>query len=885
MRSRPRHRKVARLSPSLAHNPDTAGDLGTHAANLFADYHPSAKAFDELFEKQTSLEKRTPRSKWKSVLNELEAIAPADRTQLWHQADEFVRENGVTYNAFSEEGVVARPWEIDLFPVVFSEVEWLAISDGLIQRTRLLDAIVRDIYGDQKLLKSGAIPPEIVFSHPGFHRPFCDLPRPQDSSIAMCGYELARSPKGSWYVMADRFDAPAGAGYALENRLAVSRTLPHAIQRTQVQRLAPFFLTLLSRLRSLAFRNTTDPRIVILTGGPSQSTYFEDVFLARYLGLFLVEGGDLAVRDDDVFIKTVDGFLAVDVIFNRIRESDIDALEVIGGGAGGVAGIVNAVRQKRVAMTNSLGAGIAESPVWMPFLRGLCRELLGEDLILPSIATWWCGAPQELKYVLEHLDELVIKPAFEYSGGHEDIVALMSAKQRDDLIAEIKRRPADFVAQERITRSVAPSWSPHGITAGYHAFRTFVTADELQRNQRAANYEAMPGALVRVADDSAPMQLSISAGQRSKDAWVLSSEPVTHVTLLAAKSRAVSPRRNAHLVPCRIADNLFWFGRTLDTLDVDARLMRAILDRIESDRATDEIPEIPSLLRALVGSDLLEPEYAVGELAQNLPPLEEAIVGGLLSYSRPGSIRSELSELSRIASNSRDRISPDTWQAVRQIDESFVPIDTSRTPNAGECLNMLDDLLVGLAACSGMITDGMVRGAAWRFCRIGRLLGRAERTVTLIRHAWPRSNQDGAPVLDALLEVMDGRITYRSRYLADLHPRLVLDLLVFDETNPRSLAFQLTQLAKEIHRLPKSPTEVGLNASQTAILRATSELHLCDAERLVAVPAADQQRDSLETLLDRQAEYLKETSLAIVRGYLVLSRGAKQREEGVVRLS
>lgn len=868
-------------------------------------YQPPPNTYDEFRDTDGV------RPKWSLLVDSINSFSVETRSKLWERADEFVHDNGVTYNVFQGDESASRPWEMDLFPFVFSRDEWASIQRGVTQRTQLLNAIVNDIYGSQSLIRSGLVPPEIVFANPGYHRAFHDLPRSTASTIALCGYEIARSPKGRWYAMADRFDAPMGAGYVLENRLAIARTLPHVIQRAEVQRLAPFFARLRKTLRSLAFRNVDDPRVVILTAGPDKAGYFEDVFLARYLGFLLVEGGDLAVRDDDVFVKTVDGFLTVDVIMSRVPEAEIDPLEVAGFSTGGVAGLLNAVRQKRVALANAPGAGLVESPVWMPFLPGICREVLGEELILPSIATWWCGTPKEREYVLSRLDELVIKPAFDHSGGREDVPEQLSKRQRQDLVAEIRERPYMFVGQEKIVRSTAPTWERNGFGSGYHALRTFVTTKPTAEENGQPAYRVLPGALVRVAPDAGPMPLSISAGTRSKDAWVLSEGPVEPLTLMTDETRRPVPRRNAHLVPCRVADNLFWLGRTLNTVEFDCRLLRVTLDRIESDRPTAEIPEFPSLVRGLVGCDLLDNKYIAGDLIEHLSFIEPAISATIFSDQNPATVRSSISELNRITGNSRDRLSIDTWQSVRLIEESFDWSSWEQHPGASDCIDFLNELLGRLASCVGLIADGMVHGAGWRFSKIGRLIGRAERTVKFLRHAWPQDELDESTVLDTLLEVMDGRITYRSRYLADIHPLLVLDLLLFDDTNPRSLAYQLSELQIEVDLLPRSPSTVGLTDVQTAILRASSELKLVDPASFFS-SINDSERDGdvspdgvakendgdaakpadltlpierLFALLDRQEEHLKQISSALTRIYLVLSRGAKQREDGPVRLS
>ena len=862
-----------RLSSSAPLSPTTEEGL------RFAGYEPNAQTFDEL----------SRAACWDTTLQQILGISPQERAELWQRADRFVQENGVAYNAFHDRDDSVRPWQIDLFPLVISEPEWQTLSTGLQQRTRLIQAIVSDAYGEQRLLRDGLLPPELIYGNPGYERAFSHLPRPDSGDLALCGFELARDPSGHWVVMADRLDAVAGPGYALENRLAVSRTLPGAIKAAHIRRLAPFFERLQSHLKSCAFRNVEDPRIVLLSGGPSQSGYFEDVFLAQYLGYLLVEGSDLAVREDEVYVKTVDGFLPVDVIFNRLRESELDPLEVTGATGIGVTGLVNAIRMKNVSVANGPGYGLLESPIWMRFLPTLCDVLLGEALQLTTIQTWWCGLDEDRDYVLANIEGLVVKPAFEYSGGREYIVADLAADARDALVHQIQAKPTEFVAQARIQRASAPTWGSDGFGTGYLALRAFVTsnvgnAEGGDRPVPSANadepFTVMPGALVRVASKPQPLPLSIVAGTSSKDAWISSTAPIGQVSLLQHGLATPRRRRNQHLVPCRVADNLFWFGRTLEAADFSARLLRSVLARVESDRPNEEITELRALVRALSGCGLIDPGYLVDELAETLPPIDRTLTDAFGEHGPSQGVRSHVNELLRLASNSRDRISADTWQAVRRLDELFAIADQeSFIPE--DALELLDELIVGLGACSGLIDDGTVRGPGWRFYILGRRIGRAERAIEFLRNVWPPKQQINASILDSILDVMDGRITYRSRYLADLNPYLVLDLLLSDETNPRSLAFQLSRLDRNVESLPRDAAEVGLSPLERATKTAWNGLQFVDLSALVQPGRAQEFQDFLNVL----SEQVSTTANLLIRSYLVLSGSARQRDEGPIRPS
>ncbi|MGE4003651.1 MAG: circularly permuted type 2 ATP-grasp protein, partial [Planctomycetaceae bacterium] len=583
------------------------------SAQSFADYRAAEFVYDELRGGEKSV-----RPHWQRVARAFARETPAGLARRARHAERFVQENGTTYNVFGTQEGKNRPWEVDLLPLVLPQQEWQALSAGVAQRARLLSLVLADIYGPQNLLKARVLPPEIVFAHPDYHRPFCGLPVPAERRIVLSGTELARSPEGGWWVMADRTEATAGAGYALENRIVLSSTWPQLIRECQVQRLAPFFMRLQQTLAELSPRSTENPRIVLLTEGPSNPYYFEDVYLCRYLGYMLVEGGDLAVRSDRVFIKTLDGLLPVDVIFSRIREAELDPLELPGTTWHGTPGLLHAIRCGNVAIANAPGCGFVESPVLMAFLPALCRHLLGEDLLIPSIATWWCGGEEERDYVLEHLDELVIKPAFEHSGSEEIYGNALSREQLERLSADIQRRPREFVAQQWIARSSAPVWKDHAVQAGHMALRAFTVASKEQ-------FEVMPGALVRVASSLGPMQLSISAGDGSKDLWVLSSGPVENVSLLPPPDAPVELRRSSAQLPSRVADNLYWLGRHLERAEMSARLMRAVVGRMIGESEAKDAPELSALLRVLTSAGRAEWNALVDDSATPLPGIEEVL--------------------------------------------------------------------------------------------------------------------------------------------------------------------------------------------------------------------------------------------------------------------
>src|SRR5580704_12440352 len=492
---------------------------------LLEGYEPVERVYDETLAADGQV-----RPHFEPLIRSLEALGRSELTSRWENARRAIRTNGVTYNVYGDPEGTNRSWELDMVPLVISSAEWSHLERALIQRARLLNLILADVYGPQRLLRQGLLPPALLFANPAFLRPCHGIAVPRDLRLHLHGVDLARSPDGQWCVLADRTQAPSGAGYALENRIVISRSLPEPFRDCRVQRLASFFRAQRDALMSLAPQQRDQPKVVLLTPGPYNETYFEHAYLARYLGFTLVEGGDLTVRDRRVFIKTVDGLEPVDVIFRRLDDSFCDPLELSGDSSLGVAGLVEAARAGNVTIANALGSGVIETAAIMPFLPALCRHLLGAELMLPSVATWWGGQPKELQYVLQHLDQLVVKRAFPTEAREPVFGRKLSDHEKSLLAAELRARPDHFVAQEQVPLSAAPVWHRHKMEPRPVVFRTYVAAGD--------SYAVMPGGLTRVSSTHDVPIVSMQRGGGSKDTWVLSEGPVSAVTLLTPAGSA-----------------------------------------------------------------------------------------------------------------------------------------------------------------------------------------------------------------------------------------------------------------------------------------------------------------------------------------------------------
>jgi uncharacterized alpha-E superfamily protein len=605
-------------------------------------------------------------------------------------------------------------------------------------------------------------------------------------------------------VLADRTQAPSGSGYALENRTIVSDLLPELFRTSNVQRLAPFFRAQRDALSSLA--SCENPRIVLLTPGPRNETYFEHSYLAKYLGFTLVEGKDLTVRDRRVYLKTVGGLEQVDVILRRVDDDFCDPLELRGDSLLGVAGLVDAIAAGNVKVANALGSGLIESAAIMPFLPGLSRHLLGEELKLPSVATWWCGQANALDWVLKHLESIVVKPAFPALGMEPVFGSELPEAEKEKLIEKLRARPHEYVAQEQVALSTAPVWENGALSSRSVVLRTYVldTGD---------GWVAIPGGLVRVAEAHGSV-VSMQRGGHSKDAWVLWDKPVDTFSMLRPRDEPVELRRISRVVPSSVADNTFWLGRYVERAENLARILRCMLPRVR--RAEEE--EFASLLRLHSCLGLRQSKLPKTKRKQvTFPMLEKEMLSLLTDCNRSESLPSTLAELFRIGGSVRERLSADMMLLIGQLHESM---HAEADADLLEYQAMLTSCLELLSAFSGMERENIVRGSGWLFMSIGRRLERAMYLTRQLREITRPLATEDWPFLERLLEVADSSMTYRTRYYTTLQPLAALDVLMADETNPRSLDFQLDHLAELYAKLPRhSPADLRAMQNTLTSLR------------------------------------------------------------------
>ena len=824
----------------------TAAKPGILTQGCLATYVADARRYDELLDASGAV-----RSHWRGLIGQITEHDPRGTAR---RAVELTRrlivENGVTYNVYADPQGADRPWALDPLPLMVSAAEWRTIEAGLEQRARLLDAVLADLYGPQRLLAEGLVPSELPFGHPNFLWPCHDIVPKGGHWLTLYAADLARAPDGRWWLLADRTQTPSGAGYALENREIVEQVLPEPMRAVHARRIDGFFGELRDSLLEWA-DDGESPLAVILTPGPFNETYFEHAYLARQLGLVLVEGSDLTVRDDTVYLKTLAGLRRVHTILRRLDDDYCDPVELRSDSALGVAGLLGAVRAGRVTLANALGTGVLESAAWIGFLPKIAERLLGESLVLPAVATWWCGEPPALEYVLANLDDLVIKPAYPNQRFEPVFGHTLSKEERERLTLRLRARPYAYVAQEHVGLSQVPVWRSHG-ALGFNAkavsIRTYVVST-------SAGKRVMPGGLARVATDSSVDVVSTQRGGGSKDIWVLQDAPGAVGTggvgaaagtggagagggAARREGSAGAPRTaiRQQQIPSRLVENLYWFGRYLVRCEDKARLLRGTISaRIDEQVWDSAIGYCQELGLAAAGSDP----------ARSLR--DDRLSQGIIADVR---------RLAWSASQVRARLSTGYWRAVAQMQHQLQEALKSRD----EPRVALDRLLLSLAALAGFALDDMTQDAGWRLLRIGRRIERLQFVCGLLAHHVSSDVATQQGHIEWLLEAYDSIRIYRARYVSA--PRLgsMLDLLVRDAEHPRAIAFLSRMIDQDLAALAQSQGTMVEDALATRFTAPTND-ELSGLEETDATAARDAFAERLHALARSAGELSDRLSL------------------------
>ncbi len=742
---------------------------------------------------------------WADFFDHIGPDGLADLNRRAENLQRQIRDNGVTYNVYADADGLQRPWALDLFPALVSPQDWAQIEVGVMQRARLLNAMLADLYGEHRLLKRALLPAALVQGHPGYLRAMQGVRPPGDTWLHIVGFDLAHGPDGRWWVVGQRTQAPSGLGYLLENRIAVSRQFPKAFAGMRVQHLAASYRALMDGIKAMSPAGE-NARIALLTPGPYNETYFEHAYLARYLGLTLVEGNDLTVRDQRVYLKTLAGLEPVHALIKRLDDEWLDPLELRPDSTLGVPGLLQAIRAGNLLLANAPGSAPLESSALLGFLPAISEHMLGEELALPSLATWWCGEDAALRSVLPQLGNGVIKATYPRSGRETVIGQGLSARELDEWAGRMARRPEEHTVQSWLPLSQTPTWDGERILPRSTMLRVFALADGPQ------SWRVLPGGLVRLAPRG-QLVAAMQRGGSSADCWVLTDGPVDHTSLLASQPSSLAIAQQKQPVTSRAAENLFWLGRYTERAENTVRLAQIVLDQLDGEEPGTQalLTWLSAVARenALVLPDTPEATQSsrvfARSLMANLAPRAHDPQAGE-SYS----VGFNLGALKGAAAHVRERLSREHWNLIGLTHAGFLEAAERLADDAefatGEAQSMLQQANEMLAAITGSQTDRMVRDDGWRLLSIGRHI---ERLVTLSR-ALALGLETGSvhePAgFEAMVALFDSTITFHAQYQQRRDMVALIDLLVLDRDNPRSLAWVVQTLNARLARLGQSLT-------------------------------------------------------------------------------
>jgi uncharacterized circularly permuted ATP-grasp superfamily protein/uncharacterized alpha-E superfamily protein len=801
---------------------------------------------------------------WKRLLKNIDTLSTQELKVRQQDLLKLLEENGVTYNVYGDPDGLNRPWLVDTLPLIISAPEWRVLERGMKQRVQVLNLLLEDIYGEKRLLKEGILPPELIYGHSGFLRPVDNLRLPGKNQLILYAADLSRGPNGKVWVLRDRTQAPSGMGYALENRSALSRVLPELFREHKVNKLGGYFNAMMKSFLDIAPQGKEQPRIVVLTPGPRNETYFEHAILASFMGFTLAQGEDLIVRSGYVWIKTVEGLEKVDVILRRVDDSFCDPLELREDSHLGVPGLLEVIRKGNVAVVNPLGSSILENTGLMAFMHNIFQYFLKEDPIFPMVATWWCGQKREMDYVIEHLDELVIKKIDRAIGSDTVIGHQLSKMQKDDLIRKIKAQPFLYAGQEAVNLTTSPVFTRGKLEPRYTVMRTFLVAS-------GGDYQIMQGGLTRCSPEKGSLIVSNQEGGISKDTWV--EVPVKDKGSSLLKEPEL--RRN-DVLPSRTAENLFWVGRYSQRVVRTSRFIRIVLRNLSQTKYAENYQE-PEVIKALlktVGqltSTKFFAEHEEATMEERLQQLHKI----LCDHEVSGGTMSTVNYLLKAMYAVRDKWTVDNWRIIDEIENVKRKIAVLKPEDTRHVFSLLELLNTSLLSFLEMNRQSMYRGDGWILYRIGQLIEEVSLELQQYQTLLTVPSDEGTEfqLLETLLVSNQSLSNYRAVYRTYFDVAPALDLLFVNKKNPISILAQLEQLLKYVEELPQRENAGEISAIAFELY---SKVRLLNINSLNMINKESGKRENLFKTCDQLSSLINSLSTKINAVYFSHSVYAKQ---------
>lgn len=859
-------------------NPIPQDNVSLPKMNVCHTYAQPSTVFDELWRPDMTIRKH-----WQTFIDGIQKLGCEELGQKHQEITRRLKENGVAYNIHGDPQGVHRHWQLDVIPLIVGREDWQTLSSGLEQRALLLELILKDLYGSASLITEGLLPPALIYGHGGFLRPCRDDRLAASHRLFVYSADLARSADGSFNILTDKAQMPYGIGHTIENRTAMANVMPELIRACKVQRLSTFFRQIHDGLAALAPNRKEQPRIVIYASAPSHQGYFEQAYLGGYLNYTVAQGEDLTIRNGRVWLKTLYGLKQVDAILRMRTDRQCDPLELDPTVEGGLAGFLEAVRQGHVVVANPVGSGVLDNPGLIAYLPAIARKLLDQELILPSLPTWWCGDPGQRRYVLDHLDQLIIKPIFRNADERGIFGGLLTKDQQEQWRHRIEQHPHHYVGQAHLELATAPTIADTRFKPLHTVMRTYAVTDHKGR------FKTLPGGIARSADGGQSNLINDCTGGILKDLWVIADTPQKHASLWMQSSPIGQALRRQAELPSRTAENLFWVGRYAERAELLARMLRIVLLHMDdSDYLEDESSRqsLKGIIQAIAQiTHVREPEGILGRNGQDLLPYETLAVF-IGDDKGPSSLLNSLDFLFNAAQTERERWSSDTWHVLNDMKVHRNNLGLS-TLNRHQLPFVLNRLVTSLLAFSGLCMESMSRELGWILLDTGRRLERALMLGRFMEQTLAQENANPAdPVMmELVLKTTENMITYRRRYRSYLALNTVLDLLLMDDKNPRSLIFQLDLLQSHIAELPKERGNYRIGEEERLVLEAVTQMRLSDTDRLCEMETESSGPANLAELLNRNRLLLEKTSDAISRAYFIHTPKSRQLSDPTLEQS
>ena len=822
---------------------------------LLQAYKESINSYDEVLDQNGQI-----KPYWQGLFDTLESIGIDELKLRNEEIIKKLKENGVTYNVYDSNKESNRAWKLDPIPFLLHESEWKTIEEGLKQRARLLDLILKDLYGPQTLIKNGIIPAELVFDNSGFLLPCFDIRQKHDKHLLNYAVDLARGPDGKMWLLDNRTQAPSGAGYALENRIVMSKIFPELNKKIYRKRLSPYFSQWQQTVDAIGSNSNENPNVVFLTPGPGTETYFEHVYLSSYLGCTLVQGNDLLVRDGYVWLKSIDQLERVDVIIKRLDDNWCDPLELRRDSLLGIPGLLQVIRLGNVAVVNPPGTSILENYGLMAFMQNACKFLLKEPLLMSSVATWWCGQTKELHFVLENLSKLIIKKTNRKQGFRSIYGRTLNEEELENLKQLILKNPKDFVAQEEVSLSTTPAFINGVIEPRFAALRAFLIAD-------GEDYKVMQGGLTRSSAIKGKFEISNRFGGISKDTWIISDTPIEYQERTFERKYTNNQLKNS--LTSRNAENLFWVGRLCERTMALRSFLKIILNRLNENvtKHGNTQPEfLVVLLKSLTHLTQTYPgfvgkEAKEGEVFDNEAIFEDPIAELLLLINNPkkvGSVVYNIQSLLNTINQVSEKWNHDTRRIINLVEDSLFALKNTNTNNINYVNHGLDKLHIRLFSFYGNIYETLPRDNGFYLLESGKNVERILSLISVFRSSlnFKKNEEEEAFLMEAILENHHLLAQYRNIYKSHLSLKAVINMVFLEKNLPFTLSFLLDTLTEYLSKLPKTNDPHRLSIAEKSVLEASTIVKLIDADSLIKEDELTMFRPELDATLAKVFELI-----------------------------